>query len=287
LRTYLPKLERLQVPILDGPYGKELEEVIAGHCSNLCHIAYNFPVNEWDQNSSVIKAAIRGCARWNGLKSIRIFGYKHESDTDSGRGLVETLVDYHSKTLESVELQPWNYRGGAFLLGPIFTGCPNLKSLKVLPIDKNMRNSMYMYFSHLPAEPWVFQGLKELRLHFSQNEQYPGAERANHELEAGGKVFEQIGKLIYLEFLAFDYFGDSDHAKDDRSIEASFMKEIAGLEKLRYLYMPLHFWDRRHLSAILDSSWPRLERISARHYDPMDFRWIKERRPWLIVEDLE
>jgi len=287
LRTYLPKLERLQVPVLDGAYGKELEEVIAGHCSNLCHIAYTFPADGWDQNSSVIKAVIRGCARWNGLKSIRIFGYQHESDEDSGHGLVETLVDYHSKTLESVELQAWNLIGGAFLLDPIFTGCPNLKSFKVLPRDESMLSSMY--FSHLTAEPWAFQGLKELCLHFHEKQQYSRKNTAKQEQEARGRTFKQIGRLIHLEILVLDFYGfDDDHGWDlYGSIEYELLKEIAGHDKLRYLYMPSDCWKEQHLSKIIDSVWPRLERVSTRCYDPANFRWMKERRPWLKIGDFE
>jgi len=287
LRTYLPRLERFQVPVLDGPYGKELEEVIAGHCSNLCHITYTFPIHGQDQNSSVIKAVIRGCARWNGLKSIRIFGYQNESDTDSGRGLVETLVEYHFKTLESVELQAWNNYGGAFQLDPIFTGCPNLKSLKVLPIDKSSLNSMY--FSHLPAEPWTFQGLKELCLHFNETHQYLRWNTLKQEQEASRRAFKQIGRLIHLEILALDFYGyDKDHGWDlYGSFEYEWVKEIARLDKLRYLYMPSDCWKEQHLSDIIDSGWPRLERVSAGYYNPANFRWIKERRPWLIVGHLE
>ncbi|KAK3823018.1 MAG: hypothetical protein J3Q66DRAFT_366229 [Benniella sp.] len=285
LRTYLPQLERFQIPKLNRPFGEELEEVIAGHCRNLQHISYTFQMFAHEQDSCDIKAVIRGCARWSGLKSIRIFGYNEytddDADRDESRGLVETMVEYHSKTLESVELQEWGGSVG-HKLGLIFTGCPNLKSFKALPSE-----SGWIYFADIPADPWVFQGLKELRLYFSPNGRYWHAERAKHEQEAGGKVFEQIGKLVYLEFLAFDYFGDSGSAKYDRSIEASFLKEIAGLDKLRYLHMPPRFWDKKHLSTIVDSSWPRLERISARGYKAMDFRWFKERRPWLKTGDLE
>ncbi|KAK3823016.1 MAG: hypothetical protein J3Q66DRAFT_330618 [Benniella sp.] len=285
LRTYLPLLKRFQIPKLNWSYEGELEEVIAGHCRNLQHISYTFPEYERYHDSRPIKAAIRGCARWSGLKSIRVFGYNYDSDRDSRRGLFETMVEYHSKTLESVELQEWRRRPEPNELGLIFIGCPNLKSFKVWPSERLMDN--VLYFVDIPAGPWVFQGLKELRLHFSQNEQYPDAERAKHELEAGRNVFEQIGKLVYLESLALDYFGDSDHAENDRSIGAGFVKEIAGLEKLRYLYMPPRFWDKRHLSTIVDSSWPRLERISVRGYKAMDFRWLKERRPWLKIGELE
>ncbi|KAK3823015.1 MAG: hypothetical protein J3Q66DRAFT_397486 [Benniella sp.] len=288
LRTYLPKLERLQVPFLDGSYEGELEEVIAGHCSNLCHIAYTFPMLLEDQNSSVIKAVIRGCARWNGLKSIRIFGYREQDDTDSSRGLVETLVKHHSKTLESVEIQAWDRHGGTSLLNPIFTGCPNLKSLKVLRLEGSTLHFL-MYFVHLPAEPWAFQGLKELHLHFYQKKQYSLTNTAKQELEAGGRMFKQIGKLIHLEILALDFYGyDSEYGWDlDDSMRSEWLKEIAGLDKMRYLCMPSDCWGEQYLSKIIDSSWPRLERVSSRRYDPMDFRWIKERRPWLKIGDLE
>ncbi|KAK3805032.1 MAG: hypothetical protein J3Q66DRAFT_423571 [Benniella sp.] len=197
--------------------------------------------------------------------------------------VVETIVECHSKTLESVELQKWYGSGDGHKLGLIFTGCPNLKSFKTLLSERLLINMIY--FVDIPAGPWAFQGLKELRLHFSQIERNSGIKQANHELEAGRKVCEQIGKLVYLEFLALDYF--DGHAEDDRSIAARFVKEIAGLDKLRHLHMPPRFWNQKHLSAIVDSSWPRLERISARHYDPVDFRWIKERRPWLKIGDLE
>ncbi|KAK3823019.1 MAG: hypothetical protein J3Q66DRAFT_330623 [Benniella sp.] len=286
LRTYLPQLENFQVPLLNESYAGELGEVIAGHCRNLQHISFTFPVYTFVQDSSDFKAAIRGCSLGRGLKSIRIFGYDDYTDRDEGPGLVETMVEYHSNTLESVELQEWcGSCEKPNTLDPIFTGCPNLNSFKVWPNERLMNNMIY--FIDIPADPWVCQGLKELRLHFSQNEQYSGPEGASHELEAGRKVFQQIGKLVYLESLALDYFGDSDHAEDDLSIGVGFMKEIAGLDKLRCLYMPPLFWDKRHLSAIFDSCWPRLERISARRYKPMDFRWLKERRPWLKIGDLE
>jgi hypothetical protein len=285
LRTYLPHLERFMVPVLDGHYERELEEVIAGHCSNLQHISYTFSTKVREQNSSVIKAVIRGCSRWSGLRSIRIFGYDASLDIGLSCGLVETLVEHHSKTLESVELQGWDSEG-VYLLDPIFTGCQNLKSFKVLPIDEGW--ATYMCFVQISMDPWVFRGLKELHLHFAQKQLYEqDIEATKQELEAGEGMFKQIGKLIRLEVLALDYYHHSyctpyEWNLDD-SIEDEWLKELAGLNKLRYLYMPRPCWEEEQLSTFIDSSWPRLERVSSGVPDDCIFKWLKARRPWLRI----
>ncbi|KAK3823008.1 MAG: hypothetical protein J3Q66DRAFT_366220 [Benniella sp.] len=290
LRIHLPKLERFEVPILDGPYEGELEEVIAGHCRNLQHVSYTFPSDIWEPDSNAIKAVIRGCAKWSGLKSIRVFGYK-QSDTDSSHGLVGMLVEHHSKTLESIEFKAWNYWEGTFVLDSIFTGCPNLKSLKILPIEDS--KLVRMNCVNIPADPWVFQGLKELHLRFAQKDQYlEDIETAKQELEAGGRMFKQIGKLIHLEVLALDFFRHSYWTPSewelDDSIEDKWVQELAGLDNLRYLYIPWRFLERNEL--FIDSSWPRLERVSSRDLHPQDFgrfHWLKARRPWLEIGDFE
>ncbi|KAK3823010.1 MAG: hypothetical protein J3Q66DRAFT_137304 [Benniella sp.] len=284
LRTHLPHLERFEVPVLDGPYESELEEVVAGHCRNLQHVSYTFR-NWMGLNSSVIEAVIRGCSRWNGLKSIRITSCGARFHIDSSRRLVETLVEHHSKTLESVELQGWDSEGVSHhVLDPIFTGCRNLKSFKVLPENKG--SATLMFFAHTPTDPWVFQGIKELHLYFFQKHLYQDdIEAAEQELEAGERMFEQIGKLIHLETLVLDFSDYRYHAPSewdlDDSIEDEWLKELAGLDKLRYLCMPSRCWGEEQLSPFIDSSWPRLEKVCSWDPNGRIFKWLKAQRPWL------
>ncbi|KAK3823011.1 MAG: hypothetical protein J3Q66DRAFT_330599 [Benniella sp.] len=210
-------------------------------------------------------------------------------DSDSSPGLVGMLVEHHSKTLESVEFQAWDDWTDS-LMKPIFTGCPSLKSFKVLPEDERMVN--WMYFVHTPADPWVFQGIKELHLHFGQKSQYlDGFETAQQELDAGERMFKQIGKLVHLEALALDHhFHNYESHPEwvlDESFECKWVKELARLDKLRYLYIPSGYLTEEHLSMFIDSSWPLLERVSTRCLHDGDFKWLKARRPWLKIGDLE
>ena len=148
------------------------------------------------------------------------------------------------------------------------------------------------YLIHIPADPWVFQGIKELHLHFCQKDQYlNGFERAKQELDAGEMMFKQIGKLVHLEALALDH---GYHRREsllewglDESFECKWVKELAGLDKLRYLYIPQRYLTEEHLSTFIDSIWPLLERVSTRCLLNGDFQWLKARRPWLKIGDLE
>ncbi|KAK3823012.1 MAG: hypothetical protein J3Q66DRAFT_330607 [Benniella sp.] len=284
LRTCLTQLERFEVPFLDEPYERELEEVVAGRCRDLQHVSYAYPSNWRKQTSNVIKAVIRGCGRWTGLKSIRIFGL----NDDSSCGLLETLMEHHSKTLESVEFDAYDYVDDSSPFGSMFAGCPNLKSLKL---------SLWAFIK-MPGDPWVFQGLRELHLHFNQEDQYTlDIETAKEELEAGDMLFKNIGKLIHLEILAFRFCGPiynytSSEWDLDEMIEAKWVKELVGLDKLRHLSMPSQCWEEDCLSEIIDSSWPRLESVTdddgfklGRRQDRC-FQWLKLRRPWLRIGGL-
>ncbi|KAK3823014.1 MAG: hypothetical protein J3Q66DRAFT_330616 [Benniella sp.] len=254
-------------------------------------------MDDREQNSSVIKAVLRGCARRIGLKSIFIFGYDIELDTDSSCGLVETLVKYHSETLESVEFQAWNYHYRPFQLDQIFTDCQNLKSFKASRNEETMHN--WMWFFHLPQYQWFFYGLKELYLHFHQYELYSDSvDMTRAELEAGEVMFKLIADLIHLEVLALDFryhrYETAACWGFDDAIEDKWVRKLAGLDKLRYVSMPLECWSEGNLSKIIDSRWPRLERVSSRDLrqesrtgEDSTFHWLKKRRPWLTIGDLE
>lgn len=298
LKSHLPNLERLEVPVLDGSYEGELEKVIADHCSNLQHVSCTLPSYAKTQSSSAIQAVIRGCAKWNRLKSVQITGYNEDNDTDASSGMLETLMKYHSKTLETIEFRGWKRRRGqVFRFDSIVTGCPNLKSFKVLPV--NMWDRHNMSFADMTRVQWASQELKELRLHFAQKHRYlHDQEEAEAELEAGGKVFQEISKLTNLEALSLDFEIHSGYSPSEWSLgpdhEIKWLKDLAGLEKLRYLCLPLQYWTEEHMGELLDSSWPQLERISCRSLwlDPnlqkdSRWQWLKERRPSLQLGDFD
>lgn len=293
----LPNLERFEVPALNGPYEEDtLERVIAEHCPKLRHVSHTIT---WLHrcNSGVVKAVIRGCAR-SGLKSFRVSGYSEMFDGDPSRRMIETLVKHHSKTLEAIEIQGWWGLGDQpRSLNPIFTGCPNLKTFKVLPVDRSRLN--HMNFTDIPLHSWVFQDLKELHLHFAQMDQFiEDKATAEEELEAGEKVMKQIGKLtklqtLVLEFTGHDYYSDSSWDLDPER-ELKWLKELVGLRKLRYLGLPYDVlkWANQVEMEVLDSIWPQLEVISCRdNYAFLrilareQWQWLKKRRPLLELGD--
>lgn len=294
LTTYLPNLERFDIPPLGGSYADALEQVIGDYCSKLQHISYTF-ARQYNDSSSPIKAAIRGCAKWSGIRSFRVFGYNGTSHEDSGPRMVDILVEHHSATLEKIEFEGCERLGGRRgILDPIFTRCPNLKVFKVLPIDKEELN--VLEFVDIPLDSWVFQDLKELHLHFAHSDGFVlDKGTAEEALEAGEKLMKQIGKLtkletLFLRFTTHEYYKLKWADNVDPELEKVWLKELGGLRKLIYIGLPSKYWEKADQAEVefMDASWPILERISCkedyllREISRRDqWQWLKQRRPWL------
>jgi len=289
LKTHLPELERFDVPILDGPYEDSLEKVVSGYCSKLKHLS-GFLENQY-RNANATIAVIRGCAKWGGLESFEMAYHDYYEETvDPGHKLIETLMKYHSTTLEEVHIQS---NACDMLWNPILTGCPNLKSFRLLPLGTNTR--VGVGFSDFTRDTWAVRNLKELRIHLFQRHYYADMkEVAVQEANALGEILKQIGRLTQLEVLDLAYV----HSKYydwaiDFSLERKWFMGLSELKQLRCVSMPNSFWMReanQSCMEFMDTNWPRLEEILLRNSDYVGnerhkffqsdhWQWLRRRKP--------
>ncbi|KAF9363848.1 hypothetical protein BGX34_003181 [Mortierella sp. NVP85] len=302
LKTHLPNLERFEVPVLDSPYEDSLEKVVSGYCSKLKHVSCFFEV--WSRKTDPAIAVIRGCAKWSGLKSFDMlhhgfFGESLSSNRlDPGRKLIATLMEYHSTTLEEVNIQ---IHGIHMLWNPILRGCPNLKSFRLLPLNSNHCSTVG--FSEFSRDTWACTNLRELRIHLSQQFKFVEEKKtAEREVKAFEEIFRQIGSLTKLEVLDLDYKsyqGDRYRWVFDSTLERKWFMGLGGLKELRSIGMPPSFWMRQadqSCMEFMDAKWPRLESIMVRDFgfyynetfkcfQGVHWEWLRRRNPHLKFGD--
>ncbi|KAF9344821.1 hypothetical protein BGX26_003858, partial [Mortierella sp. AD094] len=224
-------------------------------CPTLQHITYEFDTEVFDD--AALKAFIMGSSGGIGLKSFRVHNFNENCITES-------LIQYHSSTLEEIELIDCELIGSSDLQN-ILMACPKLRRFWASPINET---GISIDFEDTVSGDWVWLDLRALRLTLNRNEYLqPGMELQNSVAE---KVYAQIGRLVKLEELAlgwelcFSHLIDPKYFEMDFTHEQGWLAELGGLKNLRHFYVATELWSRMGQSEVefMNTNWLQLEKIT-------------------------
>jgi len=319
LKSHLPNLERFDIPDISESGGiahrNSIKEAVAQGCPKLQHIRRLLDGDDGNTTGTII-GIIEGCKEW-GLKTFRCDDLFDMLDVNDQRGIIESLLMDHTRTLEEIELvRCRNIRRED--LKSLFSKCRNLKKAKIQPDDAKKAD---MEFQDIASQEWVCSDLNELQLtlgrhvdlgemEFSSSEE--GSEddgEANDDNEdseirrlrrfiawehrKATMTYRQIGRLVKLERLWLGYDPElatpMDGNRYDLTLERGYLQELAGLKELKHLCISEYFWSRMGQGEVefIDAQWPKLEKITFRYWNMSgiiqgdQWKWLKQRRPSL------
>ncbi|KAF9356594.1 hypothetical protein BGX26_005053 [Mortierella sp. AD094] len=286
LRDFLPNLERVVFPpigILDDNVLGVLTET---WCPNLQHVSCLLRCRH---TRDFIIPLLTRCFKGIGLKSFHSHSL-HDDRPELESSLVETLLKYHSETLEDIEIMDFISLKPGDLRNILMT-CKKLERLRIVASD----DFQSKYVAMLSGE-WVCTSLKELALVLP-------LECVKREYDELGdedepwmvtSLFKQIGRLVKLETLCLglrdDYFGDK---RQELAFTDNRLTELANLANLRQFYVLKNNWPHVGQMEVefMHEHWPRLEKISLsqnfynyRRKTPPHWTWLKKQRPKLTVD---
>ncbi|KAF9362843.1 hypothetical protein BGX34_005383 [Mortierella sp. NVP85] len=318
LKSHLPNLERFDIPDISGSGGiahrNSIKEAVAQGCPKLQHIRPLLDGDDGNTTETVI-GIIEGCKEW-GLKTFRCDDLVDMLDVNDQRGIIESLLMDHTRTLEEIELARCrNVRRKDFI--NLFSKCRILKKAKIQPDDTKKAD---MEFQDIASQAWVCSDLNELQLTLGQHvdleemEFSSSEEGSEDEDEANDNensdirrlrrfmawehrkvtmAYRQIGRLVKLEKLWLGYDPELTTPMDgnpyDLTLERGYLRELAGLKELKHLCISEYFWSRMGRAEVefMDAQWPKLEKITFRYWNMSDitqrdhWKWLKQRRPSL------
>jgi hypothetical protein len=302
LRSYLPNLERLDAPKIDGDeyafgdesFKKLLKEAVAQGCPKLQHLRCSWYLVGC--MGEVINGIVKGCREW-GLKSF----YCEDLNDQYGQRILATLSRNHSKTLEEVELancQDVKSEDVAELFS-----CRNLKSVKIWRGRKGCAGM------EIQDVRFGCHDLKELQLTITQpnvdpehgdlgsdeDEDYEGfcgrLERFDEWVRrVSERAYTQIGSLSKLETLSLNRDEWDGRGYDyDLTLEKGWLRQLAGLKELKRFHMATDLWVNMGQAEVefMDAQWPKLEKIEfsknlKSQVKKRHWKWLQARRPGLV-----
>ncbi|KAG0222438.1 hypothetical protein BGX31_009155, partial [Mortierella sp. GBA43] len=310
LGSHLPCLERFHVPrikviknsedtsYLDTPQ-ELIQDTVAKKCPDLQHVECTSWPGDNENTREVVKGVIMGCKE-QGLRSFRGLSFDDTENDTEDQSIMITLVDYHSNTLEEVELLKCREVYSQDL-AYLFTKCRNLRRVKVEPgnVGGISMGDCAISFEDVAFEEWACCNLRELHLVLAKpyfdyfevpegesgggNDEQDDSEEAaeaeeerrrlrleEHEtwvIELAGIVYGQIGRLVKLETLFLGAKASAKRTQDftgDLTLEYGWLAELAGLKELKHFGMSTDLWLNIGLAEVefMDANWPKLKRIS-------------------------
>jgi hypothetical protein len=295
LKDHLPNIERFHFHDIYKFPGNDLitsfQDAVEQGCQKLQHIDFKCSQNNRNVEDS-IKGVISGCKEW-GLKSFRGVDYG-ERKYRNRNSLMKMLLDYHTNTLEIVELESHKLIASHELVR-LFHECKNLRKAKIIPDRYDYDRALY--YDDIVSKEWLCRDLEELHIFLarrrsgSEEEEDDGVDSDDKApMQLLKRVFEQIGRSSKLEVLclATPVFGDMG-----LNLEHGGLSHLAGLKKLRHLGITEELWLEIGQAEVefMDSQWPQLESVSFRGTNISGietrphWQWLQARRPHLNYFD--
>ncbi|KAG0199482.1 hypothetical protein BGX28_007258 [Mortierella sp. GBA30] len=335
LQSELFDLDTMQIPATDLHLrGQALQDVLRKYCPKVKHLRCpQFMIEDYRDTSNAC-IVIQACT---GLQSFHSRGFS--DDEVDMEPVFEVLLEHHAKTLEDYEdYSDWSMDGRrlqtmlsscknlkrvwevpckarALEFGHILSKewiCLGMKVL-FLHLDRfdAEESEMQEYvktsrlFRYTRGRLQTDQSVgddQDLNDHAVPRRHYylPEADKW-----AAKRVYAQIGKLVDLEMLGLQV-----HDKErppfirerftwDLTLKDGYLKELAGLRKLKHLHMASDFWLNMEQDEVefIDAQWPVLGEIS---FDMVGNRsgfqelvaqphwqWLLERRPTLRYSNFD
>ena len=317
LKSHLPNIERFMIPRIYRSGYMSLEslfkDAVGQGCPKLQHIdcSYLFDVE-------AIFGVIKGCREW-GLKSFTCLHFDSLAKDIDGRRLVEALVLGHSRTLETIDLEP----SGAIHKDDfvnLISKCKNLKKV----IIRCYSIEAAIEYQDVALQEWLCCDLAALEMTLGRPSIEPGVDEFNSNKEEyaidnanndgddeggennrrrlyktwarrkGKEAYEQIGRMTKLEEL---YLGSrkshrwfSTSMKDpeyDLTLEYGWLGELAELKELKHLHMLTNFWSGMGQAEVefMDAQWPKLEMITFNFIEYEDIGLDLSERHWQWLKE--
>jgi hypothetical protein len=163
LKSYLPHLEQFEIPEIaaseNTSHMKDFKEAVAQGCPKLQHVLCS-----WFDGDKAVQEAINGvlvgCQK--GLRSFRCWNFDDRDENNQKRFIMATLLEYHSDTLELIELEDSLGVFSSDLVG-LFTKCKNLKKAKIRHDEED--GCAAIKFRDMARIEWACDDLQELWLY--------------------------------------------------------------------------------------------------------------------------
>ncbi|KAI8351906.1 hypothetical protein B0O80DRAFT_499822 [Mortierella sp. GBAus27b] len=300
LKGHLPNIERFYFDKIYNFDDMELTEpfrdAIAQGCPNLQHIEF-----VWNRvylsTNEVLKGIILGC---KGLKSFCGNGFEDTHKIGDFYG-IKTLLDYHPKTLEVVDLRDCKNVASRDI-ARLFQECRNLRRVRITP--HRHYPDVLLHLEDMANKEWICHDLEELHIYLSRrfsnsgaspkNDSGEGSDRADNETrihQLVKKAFGQIGQLSKLETLSLCSVvaSPTPFENKDLTLDRGGLSELAGLKRLRHFDMAERLWLGVGQAEVefMDVHWPLLEKVTfgfsnfSRLADKPCWQWLQARRPCL------
>ncbi|KAF9349116.1 hypothetical protein BGX34_002043 [Mortierella sp. NVP85] len=294
LRSHVPHLERLDIPLIHRHYNvQDLKDAILEGCPKLQHIVSNNFLG-YEGGQSALFDVVRYCVPL-GLRSFRASFHELGFQDVRGRDLVKTLLEYHATTLEQFEL--FDHGGVTSVqMNSVLVKCRKLREFRIDTFERSIRNPRRAVITYQDAASsvWICHDIKVLYLRLDPIVTVPVADTIQDTVDQEGKeTYAQIGRLVKLEELGLGCTV-SGSAMKDLTLENGWLAELAELKELRHFCMLTNLWASMGQAEIefMEANWPKLERISigmeedsseVEEFSKPHWQWLKERRPYIVL----
>ncbi|KAF9102860.1 hypothetical protein BGX27_010834 [Mortierella sp. AM989] len=290
LNRFLPNIVHLNIPVVEMPHTMNSGENIVAVCPKLQHMTCPL-FGRARFMATTVKNFIISCSKGVGLKTFKASRFVNMDSPHETTGVIEALIEYHSRTIEEIELLDC-LRIASEVLQSVLTTCRNLRRFLVSPGPHNFISRAALQFKDIVTKPWVCLDLKELHLHLFRGHPHEG-----DVAPIAKKVYSQIGRLVKLETLRIgysidDYIYRQEDIEDlgmDLTLKHGWLAELKGLVELRHFYIAPYFGVNMGQAEVefIHSNWPHLERITfdtrqGNIFQPNShWEWLQQQRPKL------
>ncbi|KAK3822943.1 MAG: hypothetical protein J3Q66DRAFT_330474 [Benniella sp.] len=265
LMTYGSSLETICIPASSIVLNNKIVEMFEKLCPKLRHISAIWAQNNGQENRAVI------ATHRSGRKKADLDPVDPGLDTTDPNHTARVLIQQHTEALREMHISYGNHpvKGNHLLL----ERCTRLKKISVeIHVQPGYKD-------------WTCYGLTELKLTYMKptKESSPSTSRA---------LYNQIGRLVHLEYLAIGYGGKKGGQYAlDLSLADGWLARLKDLKRLRHFQMNSGLWRGIGMSEVkyMHDNWRMLQRVTFKckenRLDNLkkspSWTWICTKRPWL------